>query len=235
MSGKVLAIIPARGGSKRIPGKNIKKFCGKPIIAYSIEAAKESGVFDEIMVSTDSEEIADIARTLGASVPFMRSAETAGDFASTKDVLLEVFREYEKKGQLFEQACCIYPTAPFVTGEGLRESRKMLEKEGVAMVNPIVQFSFPPQRGLSVNEDGIIEVLHMENRFVRSQDMEPVYHDAGQFYWYDVRAFLRNDGIMDGLSAAYILDDLHVQDIDNETDWEIAEMKYEILKRKGLL
>ena len=235
MSGKVLAIIPARGGSKRIPGKNIKKFCGKPIIAYSIEAAKESGVVDEIMVSTDSEEIADIARTLGASVPFMRSAETAGDFASTKDVLLEVFREYEKKGQLFEQACCIYPTAPFVTGEGLRESRKMLEKEGIAMVNPIVQFSFPPQRGLSVNEDGIIEVLHMENRFVRSQDMEPVYHDAGQFYWYDVPVFLRNDGIMDGLSAAYILDDLHVQDIDNETDWEIAEMKYEILKRKGLL
>ena len=103
------------------------------------------------------------------------------------------------------------------------------------MVNPVVRFSFPPQRGVSVNEQGMIEVLHMENRFVRSQDLEPVYHDAGQFYWYDVPVFLKNDGIMDGLSAAYLLDDLHVQDIDNETDWEIAEMKYEILKRKGLL
>ena len=235
MDTKVLAIIPARGGSKRIPGKNIKNFCGKPIIAYSIEAAKESGVFDEIMVSTDSGEIADIATSLGASVPFMRSEAASGDFASTKDVLLEVFHEYEKMGQSFGQACCIYPTAPFVTAQGLKGSRELLKKDGVAMVNPVVRFSFPPQRGVSVNEQGMIEVLHMENRFVRSQDMEPVYHDAGQFYWYDVPVFLKNDGIMDGLSAAYILDDLHVQDIDNETDWEIAEMKNEILKRKGLL
>lgn len=235
MDGKILALIPARGGSKRIPGKNIKNFLGKPILAYSIEAAKESGVFDEIMVSTDSEEIAETARAFGASVPFMRSGETASDYASTKDVLLEVFGQYEKMGKTFRQACCIYPTAPFVTGESLRESRKLLGQDGISMVNPIVRFSFPPQRGVVVNEKGIIESIHMENRFVRSQDLEPVYHDAGQFYWYEVPVFMENDGIMDGLSAPYILDDLHVQDIDHETDWEIAEMKYEILKRKGLL
>ena len=134
MDTKVLAIIPARGGSKRIPGKNIKNFCGKPIIAYSIEAAKESGVFDEIMVSTDSGEIADIATSLGASVPFMRSEAASGDFASTKDVLLEVFHEYEKMGQSFGQACCIYPTAPFVTAQGLKGSRELLKKDGVAII-----------------------------------------------------------------------------------------------------
>lgn len=230
-----LAVITARGGSKRIPKKNIREFCGKPIIAYSIKAALESELFDEVMVSTDSEEIAEIAKQYGAKVPFMRSEETSTDFASTKDVLLEVFSKYIELGHNIETACCIYPTAPFVTSKSLKDSFQLLSKEGVHMVNPIVKFSFPPQRGLSINDQGIIEVMNMGNLFTRSQDLIPVYHDCGQYYWYDVPFFMKNDGIMDGYSAPLILDDLYVQDIDNETDWEIAEMKYEILKRKGLL
>ena len=232
---KTLAIITARGGSKRIPKKNIKEFCGKPIIAYSIEAALESGLFDEVMVSTDSEEIAEVARKYGAKVPFMRSEKTSDDFATTKDVLLEVFNKYIELGYRLKTACCIYPTAPFITVNSLKEGKKLLEKAGIYMVNPIVKFSFPPQRGVIINENGILQAISMENRFVRSQDLQDVYHDCGQFYWYDVDKFMENQGIMDGLSAPLIVDELHVQDIDNETDWEIAEMKYEILQRKGLL
>ena len=139
-----VAIITARGGSKRIPKKNIKQFCGKPIIAYSIEAAVKSQMFDEIMVSTESDEIADIARQYGASVPFMRSAENADDFADTTDVLLEVLECYKKTGREFDEFCCIYPTAPFITAEKLIQSHKLLENEEVYNVVPMVPFSFPP-------------------------------------------------------------------------------------------
>ena len=235
MKNQTLAVITARGGSKRIPKKNIKEFCGKPILAYSIETALESQLFDEVMVSTDSEEIAEVARRYGAKVPFMRSEETSSDFATTKDVLLEVFGKYISMGHPLKTACCIYPTAPFITAESLREGRRLLEKPGVHMVNPIVKFSFPPQRGLVIDDNGIIQSIYKENLFVRSQDLQDIYHDCGQFYWYDVEWFMENDGIMDGYSAPLIIDELHVQDIDNETDWEIAEMKYEILQRKGLL
>lgn len=235
MKHKQIAIITARGGSKRIPKKNIKMFCGKPIMAYSIEIALKSKLFDEVMVSTDSEEIADIARAYGASVPFMRSTETASDHATTNDVLKEVFGKYIEMGYELDRACCIYPTAPFITTESLCQSYRLLDIEGVHMVNPIVKFSFPPQRSLVVDENGIIECLQLDNRFVRSQDLRDVYHDCGQYYWYDVPFFMEHDGIMDGYSAAYIIDELHAQDIDNEVDWEISELKYEILQRKGLL
>lgn len=235
MACRTLAVITARGGSKRIPKKNIKDFCGKPILAYSIQAALESELFDEVMVSTDSEEIADIARQYGAQVPFMRSAKTSDDFASTKDVLLEVFGKYMELGNSLERACCIYPTAPFITPDSLRKGYDLLDRKDVYMVNPIVKFSFPPQRGLVINEKQIIQAVNMDNRFVRSQDLADIYHDCGQFYWYNVPEFMARDGIMDGYSAPLIIDELHVQDIDNETDWEIAEMKYEILQRKGLL
>lgn len=235
MECRTVAIITARGGSKRIPKKNIKEFCGKPILAYSIKAALDSQIFDEVMVSTDSEEIAEVARQYGAKVPFVRSAKTSDDYATTRDVLLEVLGKYISMGYPLKEACCIYPTAPFVTAERLREGRKLLDRPGVYMVNPVVKFSFPPQRGIIINDKGILQSIYMENRFVRSQDLEDIYHDSGQFYWYDVEKFMENDGIMDGYSAPLIMDELHVQDIDNETDWEIAEMKYEIMKKKGLL
>lgn len=235
MAINTLAVITARGGSKRIPKKNIKAFCGKPIIAYSIQVALKSNLFDEVMVSTDSEEIAEISKQYGAKVPFMRSTETASDHATTNDVLMEVFHKYEDMGYHLKQACCIYPTAPFITVESLKNGLELLNREDIYMSNPVTKFSYPPQRGVIIDEHQIIRNIYMENRFVRSQDLPDIYHDCGQFYWYDVQEFLRRDGIMDGFSAPLIVDELHTQDIDNETDWEVAELKYEILQRKGLL
>ena len=232
---KSIAIITARGGSKRIPKKNIRDFNGKPIIAYSIEAALEAGIFDEVMVSTDSEEIAEIARKYGANVPFFRSAKNSSDTATTRDVILEVLNKYIELGNEPEYACCIYPTAPFITSEKLCDGKKLLERKGVYMVNPVVKFSFPPQRGLIIDENDIIQLKWIENRDIRSQDLEPIYHDCGQFYWYNVKEYIKRDGIMDGFSAPLVIDDIYVQDIDSESDWEIAEMKYRILKEKNML
>ena len=177
-----IAIITARGGSKRIPKKNIRPFCGKPIIAYSIEAALECGRFDEVMVSTDSEEIAAIAREYGASVPFLRSGETAGDFATTADVIREVLQRYEEEGKHFDSFMCIYPTAPFITADVLGEAWGSFDgRETPDAVVPVVRFSFPPQRGFVV-KDGLLAYKWPEYRSMRSQDLEPFYHDAGQFY-----------------------------------------------------
>ena len=145
-----IAIITARGGSKRIPRKNIKEFCGKPILAYSIEAALASGLFDTVMVSTDDEEIAGIAKEYGAEVPFYRSEATSNDFATTNDVLLEVLAEYEKRGEQYDVACCIYPTAPFVTSEKLKDATKRLEDSDADTIIPVVAFSYPPQRAMIV-------------------------------------------------------------------------------------
>ena len=180
MNGKKLAIITARGGSKRIPRKNIKDFCGKPILCYSIEAAFASGAFDEVMVSTDDAEIAEIARSTGASVPFFRSAEMSGDYASTDDVIMEVLKEYEKSGLFFEAFCCIYPTAPFLTGKRLKDAMELLETADSVM--PVVPFSYPPQRGLIVNDKGFVERQFPEYATARSQDLPKIYHDCGQFY-----------------------------------------------------
>ena len=176
-----IAIITARGGSKRIPRKNIKEFCGKPIIAYSIEAAIKSELFDEVMVSTDSIEIAEIAKGYGASVPFMRSKRTSDDYATTRDVLLEVFDEYEKRGIEFDIAVCLYPTAPFVTAEKLKRAVALMDDDNIDSVTPVVRFSFPPQRAYIIR-DGIIKYQFPENRYTRSQDLEPIFHDCGQFY-----------------------------------------------------
>ena len=156
-AGKAVAIITARGGSKRIPHKNIKEFCGKPILAYSIEAALASGVFDRVMVSTDDEEIAEVARKYGAEVPFMRSEKTANDYATTKDVLEEVLAEYEKRGEHFDTLCCIYPTAPFITPDRLAEAMHLLEEKKGDTLLPVVRFSFPPQRCVVQDEDGYLE------------------------------------------------------------------------------
>ncbi|MCR5753626.1 MAG: pseudaminic acid cytidylyltransferase [Acetatifactor sp.] len=223
-----LAIITARGGSKRIPRKNIKEFCGKPILAYSIEAALASGIFDEVMVSTDDDEIAEIAEKYGASVPFRRSEQTSNDYATTNDVLLEVLAEYEKRGKEFDMACCIYPTAPFVTAEKLAGAVKRLEESDADTIIPVVAFSYPPQRAMVV-KDGRLVFKNPQYLDSRSQDLEPHYHDVGQFYVFRTEAFRRNRKLMVGNILPWIVSELEVQDIDNQTDWEIAQMKYRLM------
>ena len=222
---KPLAIITARGGSKRIPKKNIREFCGKPIIAYGIEAAIKSNLFDEIMVSTDSEEIAEIAKKYGATVPFLRSEENSNDFADTSDVILEVLQEYSVLGKEYSEVCCIYPTAPFITEKKIIESYSLLKDENVFNVVPMVRFSFPPQRGLKIC-DGMSVPFDAGSIEARSQDLERIYHDAGQFYWIKVDEFKKNDAILYNHTKPYLISELEVQDIDDEDDWKIAELKY---------
>ena len=226
---KTIAIITARGGSKRIPRKNIKEFLGKPIIVYSIEAALASGIFDEVMVSTDDEEIARIAMEAGASVPFMRSAQTANDYATTTEVLLEVLREYEANGKTFDYMACLYPTNPFITPEKLKKAMKLISENDYAEVLPVVQFSFPPQRCVVVNEEGKLLPKWPECMKMRSQDLEPYYHDCGQFYCLNVEAFLEPKAIWMKDIVPFIQDESTVQDIDTLEDWKIAEMKYKIM------
>ena len=225
-----VAIITARGGSKRIPRKNIKEFCGKPIIAYSIEAALGSGIFDEVMVSTDDVEIADIAKAFGAKVPFFRSEKTSNDFATTADVISEVLDKYEKMGKSFDYACCVYPTAPFITAEKLKLAMEKLQSEGGDSAMPVVKFSFPPQRCLVIN-DGSLEYKWPENMNKRSQDLEPFYHDCGQYYVFKVSSFRKSGQIIGGKVIPIVTPDTEVQDIDEMTDWEIAELKYKILHK----
>lgn len=231
MKAKTIAIITARGGSKRIPRKNVKEFCGKPIIAYSIEAALKSGCFDIVMVSTDDAEIAEIARKYGAEVPFMRSEDTSGDFATTADVLMEVFDRYEKQGMFFSYAACLYPTAPFVTAEKLKGAMELLKEREGTMLMPVVAYSFPPQRGV-VLHGGLLEYVRPECRNMRSQDLETWYHDCGQFYCYDVEKYRSTRGQLDAGILPYEISELEVQDIDNDTDWKLAELKYTLMKEK---
>lgn len=219
-----IAIITARGGSKRIPHKNIKEFCGRPIITYSIEAALQSGLFEEVMVSTDDEGIAEVAQMAGAQVPFMRSSASAGDYASTDDVLLEVISAYRRQGREFDRFCCLYPTAPFVTPEKLRTAMGLLEKADSVM--PVVAFSFPPQRCMILNEEGELRMKWPEHARTRSQDLEPYYHDCGQFYCCRTTPFLEYGTTDLPHMVPMIMSELEVQDIDNPDDWEIAELKY---------
>ena len=226
---KCLAIITARGGSKRIPKKNIKDFCGKPIIAYSIEAALNSKIFDEVMVSTDSEEIANAARIYGDTVPFMRSAKNADDYATTYDVLLEVVNKYKEFGKVFDYICCIYPTAPFITAEKLKSAfNKFIESDADSLI-PVVKFSFPPQRGFVINKENYLEYKWPENKNKRSQDLEALYHDVGQFYFYKTTVFEDTDNTRNSKIIPFELEETEVQDIDNITDWQLAELKFKFL------
>ncbi len=229
VSDKKLCIIPARGGSKRIPRKNIKDFLGKPIIAYSIEAALDSGLFDEVMVSTDDEEIAEVAKKYGASVPFFRSEENSNDYATTVDVLLEVLVEYEKIGFFFHTACCVYPTAPLIQQQPLKEGLEKLLTEGLNVVFPVVSFGYPIWRGVKWESNKLVMVWP-DNLNKRSQDLEEIYHDAGQWYWFLTEELQKNKQLMGKNSSGITIDRLQVQDIDNITDWKLAELKYELLQ-----
>ncbi|MEG0375473.1 MAG: pseudaminic acid cytidylyltransferase [Raoultibacter sp.] len=226
-----LAIITARGGSKRIPLKNIKEFCGKPIISYSIEAALKSRLFGEVMVSTDSREIADIAIQAGASVPFLRSSANSDDFATTKDALVEVLDEYARRGFFYDEVCCIYPTAPFVTSEKLIGANA-LHEDGVDTVLSVTRFSFPPQRGMVIAEERL-EYWQLENANRRSQDLEPVFHDAGQFYFCRTKALHACETLLGNFARGFEVSELEVQDIDSYIDWELAELKYERMVKNG--
>ena len=223
---KNLAIITARGGSKRIPRKNIRNFLGKPIIAYSIEASLKSGVFDEVMVSTDDDEIAEISLDFGAKVPFKRSAETSNDTATTTDVIIEVLEEYKKLGFNFDYACCLYPTAPFVRPESLKEGLEAMLRDGSEAAVPVVKYSYPIPRALEVSDNGRLEMVWPENSRTRSQDLKPRYHDAGQFYWFKTSAINKSMELLKMKASPIIVPESQVQDIDTEEDWILAELKY---------
>ena len=223
---KTLAIIPARGGSKRIPRKNIKEFLGKPIIAYSIEVALTSGLFDEVMVSTDDEEIAAIAKHYGAKVPFFRSIEKANDFATLADVIDEVKNQYLKREKSFDKICCILPTAPLLCVDHLKKGLEVLSNNHVDSVRPVARVSYPIQRAVTLSNDGKVNMFYPEYLYSRSQDLEPAFHDAGQFYWMNFETGLRGVN-----KYGFEIPGMYVQDIDTMEDWVMAELKYQILNK----
>jgi len=236
MKGKNIAIIPARGGSKRIPRKNIKLFFGKPILAYSIKAAQQSKCFVEVMVSTDDPKIAAVGKKLGAKVPFLRSAKSASDMASLEDVVLEVLKEYAKIGKLFDNVCCILPTAPFIRPADIKKALSLLNREKeIVSVFTVTKFNYPIQRAFKI-KDGWLKMQWPENINRRSQDLEPMYHDAGQFYCLKTEKFLKEKRLFSKMSKSLILPGTRVQDIDDLEDWQNAAIKFKILvnKEKGL-
>ena len=225
-----LCIIPARSGSKRIPKKNIKSFLGKPIIAYSIEAAIQSKLFTEIMVSTDCQKTAEIALEYGAKVPFLRSKKNSNDFATTYDVIKEVIDEYKKNEVNFEDICCIYACAPFVTGNKLKQAYQELKNKQVDTIFPIVEYSFPIQRAIKIS-NGKIKLCNTKYLDTRSQDLEKSYHDAGQFYWMKSEKILKKGKVITDNCSSIIITELEGQDIDNDTDWKLAELKFKLFKK----
>jgi pseudaminic acid cytidylyltransferase len=228
---KKIAIIPARGGSKRISKKNIKDFLGKPIIFYSINAAIESGLFDEIMVSTDDEQIAEFVKCFGAKVPFLRSKKNSDDFATTIDVIEEVISEYEKKGDVFDYTCCIYPCAPFVTSKTLKQSYFKLVDSKLDCVFPIVKYGHPIQRALKINSEGLTEMIAPENMQLRSQDLESRFHDLGQFYFFNTKKILKERKLWTNNTGGVEVSEMESHDIDTIEDWHYAAMKYEFLRK----
>ena len=222
---KNLAIIPARGGSKRIPRKNVKPFLGKPMLAYSIEAALATGLFDEVMVSTDDEEIAEVARQYGAKVLFIRSADTANDYATTDDVLIEVVNKYSEMGMDYDNLCCIYATAPMIQPNDIISALELLLTSDFTVVYPVVAFSYPIWRCLDMAVDGTLKYHWPEFELSRSQDLPKEYHDSGTFYWHKIKPWMAGVIKLGGIEV----DETTIQDIDTETDWKIAEIKYKLL------
>ena len=224
----VIAIITARGGSKRIPKKNIKEFMGKPMLAYAIEAAKGSEIFDEVMVSTDSEEIADVAKKYGASVPFMRSERTSNDFAITYDVLEEVLSEYKKLGKEYESLCCIYPCVPFLKSDSLKNAFELMKNKNANAIMPVCKYPVPVEWAMRINDDELV-ADDVKKQLIRSQDLKPAYFDAGMFYFYKTETFLSKRTTLFPNTLGYVIDESECQDIDTSNDWKIAEMKYKML------
>jgi pseudaminic acid cytidylyltransferase len=224
---KQLAIIPARGGSKRIPRKNIRQFLDRPIIAYSIGAALKADLFDEVMVSTEDPEIADVSKMFGAQIPFLRSAGTAGDYSTISDVVGEVLEQYTTLGKIFENICVIYPTAPFVTAGRIKQGFDLLRSDHRDAVWCVVKFDYPVQRALTI-EGGKLSFMFPENIASRSQDLKTAYHDAGQLLWIDRQAFFRNRSVCTDNTGVIELTETEAQDIDTMEDWKLAELKYRL-------
>ncbi|MDV6331658.1 pseudaminic acid cytidylyltransferase [Asticcacaulis sp. 201] len=228
---KTVAIIPARGGSKRIPRKNIKPFFGKPMIAYSIEAAIESGLFDTVIVSTDDAEIAEVARSHGAEIPFIRPAELANDHAGTGSVVVHALNWFATNGTPYDAACCIYATAPLLDPARLKEGWDKLQGKRFAF--SVTSYAFPIQRALRQTSDSSVDMFWPENLTKRSQDLEPAYHDAAQFYWGWTDAWLNGEITFSPISAPVILPRTEVVDIDTPEDWDVAELTYKVLKSRA--
>ncbi|CBW25283.1 acylneuraminate cytidylyltransferase [Halobacteriovorax marinus SJ] len=226
---KVVAVITARGGSKRIPRKNIKPFLGKPLIEYSINAALKSGLFSRVLVSTDDEEIREVSISAGAEVPFLRSKKNSDDFSTTSDVLCEVVEQLEGVGEYYDDICCLYPTAPFVTSSKLKESYQIMQKTQAKSVVCVTEYASNPQRSFNITIDNL-QFNFPEFLNTRSQDLEKWYYDCGQFYWLDVREFKLDKKIFTNSSAPFIVSSLESQDIDTLEDWKLAELKYSLMK-----
>jgi pseudaminic acid cytidylyltransferase len=226
-----IAVIPARGGSKRIPRKNIRLFCGKPIMAYSIDAARQTGLFGQIVVSTDDEEIASIAQACGATTPFMRPKAIADDFTGTNAVVKHAIGWFNEQGHDVTHACCIYATAPLIQSRFIQEGYHTLVGSDAAFAFSVTSYAFPIQRALRLTSDGRVDAMYPEHRMTRSQDLEPAYHDAAQFYWGTARAFLEDAPLFSSRSAGVVLPRFLVQDIDTPEDWEQAEFMYRIVDR----
>ena len=222
---KNICIIPARSGSKRIKNKNIKDFLGKPIISYSIKVALASGLFDDVMVSTEDKEIAQIARAYGAKVPFFRTIDNADDFATLADVIDEVKNKYIKQGKSFDNICCILPTAPLLSVLHIKKGYEILINKNADSVRPVVRYSYPIQRALKMTNQQV-DFFYPEHANTRSQDLDPSFHDAGQFYWMKYEKGMR--GIM---KFGFEIPELYVQDIDRIEDWKMAELKYKAIQK----
>lgn len=228
-----VAIIPARGGSKRIPRKNIKPFCGKPMIAWSIEAALRSACFDQVIVSTDDAEIAEVARQFGASVPFMRPAELSDDHTGTIPVIRHAIEWFNAQGKTVEQACCLYATAPFVSAEDIRRGLDVLQGRDCDYAFSVTSYAFPIQRAIRITEQGGVEMFNPEHFNTRSQDLEEAYHDAGQFYWGRAEAWREGRMIFSPNSIPVILPRHRVQDIDIAEDWVRAEWMFKAMQSQA--
>jgi pseudaminic acid cytidylyltransferase len=226
-----IAVIPARGGSKRIPRKNIRSFCGKPIIAYSISAAQQTGLFDQVVVSTDDEEIASIARTFGATTPFVRPKEIADDFTGTNAVVKHAVAWFNAQSHDVTHACCLYATAPLVQARYIAEGYEALSRSDAVFAFSVTSYAFPIQRAVRITPEGRVDAIYPEHRMTRSQDLEHAYHDAGQFYWGTARAFLEDMPLFAPHSVGVILPRHLVQDIDTLEDWNQAELMYGAINR----
>ncbi|RUO79872.1 pseudaminic acid cytidylyltransferase [Idiomarina tyrosinivorans] len=223
-------IIPARGGSQRIPRKNIREFGGKPMIAWSVEAALATPSVDQVIVSTDDAEIAEIAQQFGANVPFLRNAELADHHTPTVPVIADAIKRMAELGQSFDNVCCLYATAPFVRSQDLENAyQQLVERQLADYIFSVAEYAFPVQRAVTMNADSRVGLLQPDFEQTRSQDLPQAYHDAGQFYWGRVEAWLQAKPIMSSHSYGYKLPRTRVQDIDTEADWEIAEWMFKRL------